>query len=236
MSKIKKGVSVLTVENPQKGTLLANSILSKTVDKKTALFLSGGSTPKLLYTLIAKKGRLSFGAVAMVDERLGKKMHKNSNEKMIGETGLLLYLEEKKIPFYPILRLRPKGVASDIARNYNKEIKHLLKHFSKRIAIMGVGEDGHTAGLLARTQNLELKTQNYVMVIGDFPGEFRERITLTFKALSKMDLLIVLVFGSAKENALASMFEEGSLEEIPARFYTGAEIAVKTILITDQKV
>lgn len=251
MKVVRKGLSVINVENLQKGTLLAKSILSKIVDKKTVLFLSGGSTPKPLYELIAKKGGLSFGAVVMVDERFGGKMHKNSNEKMIRETGLLLYLEEKKIPFYPILQLHPKGVASYLAGDYNKKVKYLLRLFSKKIAIMGIGEDGHTASLPAGTphnarssrdkQNSSIgqaqdKTQNYVTAIDNFPGECKKRITLTFKALSEMDLLIALAFGSAKESALVSMFEKGSLEEIPARFYTKSEIAKKTILITDQKI
>ena len=51
-----------------------------------------------------------------------------------------------------------------------------------------------------------------------------------------MDLLIVLVFGSAKQTALKLMFTQGLIEEIPARFYTKQGIAKKTILITDQKV
>lgn len=240
MNKVtRKGLSIFNVENPQKGTLLANSILSRTVDKKTGLFLSGGSTPKSLYELLTKK-RFFFGAVAMVDERFGKKMHKNSNEKMIGETGLLSYLEEKKIPFYSILRLRSKG-ALDLTKDYNKKVKNLLEKFSKNIAIVGIGEDGHTAGIPARTQNSSIrqaqdKTQNYVTDVYDFPGEFRERITLTFKALSQMDLLIILAFGEGKKGALKKMFEKGPLEEIPARFYTLPGIAKKTILITDQTV
>ena len=74
------------------------------------------------------------------------------------------------------------------------------------------------------------------MEIDNFPGKFKKRITLTFNALSKMDLMIVLVFGSAKKKALNLMFTQGSVEEIPARFFKLSDIAKKTILITDQKV
>ena len=237
MSKIiRKGLSILNVENPQKGISFAHDILGQIVNKETALFLSGGSTPKTLYELLSKEKKLFVGAVGMVDERLGKKMHKNSNERMIKETGLLSYLERKKIPFYPILRSHLKGVASDFVKDYDKKVRYLLGHFSKSIAIMGIGEDGHTAGLPSGIKNSKLKIQNYVVEVNNFPGEFKERITLTFKALSKMDLLIILAFGENKKEALKKMFGEGSLEEVPARFYTGAEIAVKTLLITDQKI
>jgi 6-phosphogluconolactonase/glucosamine-6-phosphate isomerase/deaminase len=141
-----------------------------------------------------------------------------------------------------MLGLSSKSSASDIAKGYDKRIKYLFEHFSKKIAIMGIGEDGHTASLPAGTHNLGLITNNYVAAIKDFPGEFGERITLTFKALSEMDTLIVLVFGPAKRNVLNLMFDPSAgsgqedIEEIPARFYTLPETTKKTILITDQKV
>jgi 6-phosphogluconolactonase/glucosamine-6-phosphate isomerase/deaminase len=236
----KNGISIIIVENPQEGVNAARDILRKEVNEQTLLFLSGGSQ-KILYEMLAQEGELDPSAVALIDERFGKKMHENSNEKMIKGTGFLSYFEEKKIPFYPILRLHPEGVISDIARDYNRKIKNLLKHFSKKIAIMGIGTDGHTAGIPPGNQKSSIrqaqdKNQEYVESTNNFPGEFKERITLTFKALSQMDLLIVLVFGSAKQNALVAMFKKDSLSEIPARFYLRPDIAKKTILITDQKI
>ena len=241
-----------TVRNPTQGLKTAKTLIYKYVDKKTALFLSGGTTPKLLYEVLAKEKKLNPGVVVLIDERYGLPFHLNSNEKMIRDTGLLSYLEGKKIPFYSILRLHPEGVASELAIEYDKAVRGLFTKFRKRIAIMGIGEDGHTAGLppgiknsthstssglmLSEVEASKLKIQNYVTEIKDFPGEFKERITLTFKALSKMDLLIILVFGFAKQRALKLMFEKGSKEEVPARFYTEPGISEKTILITDQKV
>jgi 6-phosphogluconolactonase/glucosamine-6-phosphate isomerase/deaminase len=224
------------VKSPTLGLKIAKALLYKHVDLKTVLFLSGGTTAKPLYQDLAREKKLHPGAVAYVDERYGPSLHPNSNEKMIKETGLIDYLASQKIPFYPILRLHPKGVASDFAKSYNKKIKYLLEHFSKRISIMGIGEDGHIAGLPAKVKSSKLKVKSYVAEIRDFPGKFKQRITLTFKALSQMDLLIVFVFGSAKKKALNLMFTQGSVEEIPARFFKLSDVAKKTILITDQKV
>jgi len=64
---------------------------------------------------------------------------------------------------------------------------------------------------------------------------FKERITMTFLGLSMLDILIVLVFGNEKQNALKLLFSEGSEEEIPSRFYQRPDIAKKTLLITDQQ-
>ena len=224
------------VKDAKSGTDYLRKLLYTLVDSKTALFLSGGKTPKDAYSQLAFEQKIKPGIVAMVDERVGIKNHPNSNEKMIKETGLLSYLERKKIPFYPILRSHLKGVASDFVKDYDKKVRYLLGHFSKSVGVMGVGEDGHTAGLPSGIKNSKLKIQNYVAEIDDFPGDHKERITLTFNALSKMDTLIILAFGENKKEALRKMFEKGPIEEIPARFYTRPEISKKTILITDQKI
>ncbi|MDO8583212.1 MAG: 6-phosphogluconolactonase [bacterium] len=231
---------VVTVKDQSQGLNYTKEILYKKSDNQTLLLLSGGSTPRNLYETLAHEKKLTVGAVGMVDERADR-----SNFEMIKKTGLLSYFEEEKVPFGPILQLHPKGVASDFAKDYGGQIKHLLGHYSKSIAIMGIGEDGHTAGLPSGIFNSQFPISNnedLVTNIDNFPGEFRERITLTFKALSQMDLLIILAFGSSKQNALKKMFDptdssgQEAMEEIPARFYLRPDIAPKTILITDQKI
>jgi len=227
---------IITVENQEQGLDVAKNVLYKNVDDQTLLFLSGGSTPKDLYSALAKEKKLAVKAVGMVDERKDK-----SNYKMIKSTELIEYLDGLKIKFYPIIS----------AASYDRNIRKIIDSSKNKVAIMGIGADGHTAGLPASPklqrgepagiQNSSIrqaqdKIQNYVTQINNFPIEPRERITLTFNAMSKMDLLIVLAFGSAKQNALREMFKEGPIEEIPARFYTRPDIAKKTILITDQKI
>jgi len=247
-----KKVTIITVENQQEGLALVRDVLYKKVNDQTLLLLSGGSTPKGLYRALAKEKKLTVGAVGMVDERIDK-----SNYRMIKSTGLLDYFESLRINFYPILRTHLKGVRlnpESAAGVYNGTVLKLVKKFKKKVAIMGIGEDGHIAGLPAKsqissirqaqdkTQNRVRLGQNYVTEIDNFPGEFRERITLTFKALSEMDLLIILVFGKNKKEALRKMFDpsagsgQEAIEEIPARFYTSPDIGKKTILITDQKI
>lgn len=234
--KIKDGISILKVHGSTPGVELAKREIYKIIDERTALFLSGGSTPKHLYQILTKERKLKVGAVAMVDERFGLPFHQNSNEKMIRETGFLSYLEEKKIPFYSILRFHPKGVASDIARDYDEVIQGLFKKFQKRVAILGIGADGHVAGIPPRSEKLKVKSEKFAAEIDNFPGEFKKRITLTLNALSKMDSLMVLVFGEEKREALKLLFSKGSIAEVPARFFKTPEISQKTLLITDQKV
>lgn len=224
-------MQIVKAKDPIEGIKSAKEILYKNCNSQTALFLSGGSTPKVLYQQLTTEQKLKTGSVALVDERYEEPMHENSNEKMIEETGLFKYFESQSVPVFNILN--GQDIQSS-TKNYEGVVSQLLKS-EKKIAILGIGTDGHIAGLPAGVKSYELRIKNeFVGSFEDFPGEFKSRITLTFKALEQMDLLIVLVFGREKGEALEKMFTTGNLEQVPASFLNKREVKDKTILITDQ--
>lgn len=231
-------MQILVVKNIDQGLERAKEQIYKLVDNKTVLFLSGGTTPGPLYAEFAKEGVLKPAVVAMVDERFGPKMHENSNEKMIADTGFLRYLSLTNIPFYPILR---DGLSrEEAAESYDKKVRDLFFHFPKSVGIMGIGKDGHTAGIPAsEISNIKFQMSNkykFVESYNDQEGAYPERITLTFAGLSLLDYFIVFAFGKERAKAMQNAFTKGPLEEIPARFYTTDDIAKKTLFITDQKI
>ncbi|HVZ58156.1 MAG TPA: 6-phosphogluconolactonase [Patescibacteria group bacterium] len=242
------GVSVAQVSTMYDGFRIAREALSAVVDKTTVLYLSGGKTPKDLYTNLANDKKVLPGAVALVDERYGVKGHNTSNEKMIEETGLLPYLKEHGVPFYPILQEQQLGL-KETADNYDMTVRYLFAGFPKSVATLGIGLDGHTAGIAGNRSNMANTQTGFVnpmfsdseknMLVSsysDLQGMFKERISLTFLGLSMIDVFLVLVFGEDKKEALQKTFSEGSEEEVPARFLLRPEIARRTLLITDQKV
>src|SRR3990167_8948060 len=101
--KNKDGILVIEAPSVQKANEITSEILQKYSDPKTALFLSGGKTPKKLYEYLALQKSLKAGSVGLVDERFGEKLHKNSNELMIKNTGLLEYFDSRNVRFYPII-------------------------------------------------------------------------------------------------------------------------------------
>lgn len=261
----KEGLTLVTAESQAKGLEIAKKILYLLTEKNpnTVLFLSGGKTPEDLYRQLAEEKRLKVKAVAMVDERFGPRLHDNSNEKMIKNTGLLDYLKSQTIPFYPIIlgeaQYAPNGVNDNgrsvetqqwLANNYSRiffpeAVDEGSKfEFTKKIAILGIGKDGHTAGIAPNRKDFTNPLFSESLYVGSFndpksmeQGGFGTRITLTFEALRQMDTLLVLGFGKEKKETIGRMFERGSLEEIPARFYVSKpQIAQRTILITDQKI
>lgn len=241
--KNKDGVLVIETPTVQKANESIAEILGKYSDSKTVLFLSGGATPKKLYEYFTTQKTLKVGAVGMIDERFGEKLHRNSNELMIKSTGLLEYLDEQNVRFYGILEDKEiEGTTKD----YDEALRFVFKYFPKSVGILGLGGDGHTAGIPSGIKNHESRimgSENIVRrmmedqssLVSHYELEgYGQRITMNFNAIGVMDLIIILVLGQKKREALKMMFAEGSVEDIPARFYLKPEIASKTILITDQ--
>ena len=233
---IKDGIEIIKVKNSKEGIEVCKQLLYEMVSKTSILFLSGGSTPKALYEVLAKEGKLNAGAVSLVDERFGEKLHENSNESMIKNTQLLSYLQKLNIEFYPILQDED---IKNTSMQYDETVRYLFNYFQKSVAILGIGADGHTAGIPAIeeiSQKILDDKSSLVSAYDDEESFYKQRITLTFLGLSKLDQIIVMVFGKDKQKALQLMFKNGSIAQIPARFLREKQIAEKAVIITDQKI
>lgn len=201
---------------------------------QTLLLLSGGSSPKSLYKRLSLSN-LSVGAVATVDERFGPYGHGQSNERMFEETGIYKWAEKQNAKVYRVLHKGASVTLEEAAQNYETEIKEAFRKFPKKVAVMGVGSDGHTAGIAPGvswwdTNRLVVGYKNNPTAGG--PGwHWPERVTLTFTALRKVDKFLLLVFGEEKRRVLERIYlnKEVSLQEFPAAFYL--EVAGKTTII-----
>jgi 6-phosphogluconolactonase/glucosamine-6-phosphate isomerase/deaminase len=225
----KEELIVSVVPTVTKGFTLAKELLYTLVDSHTVLYLSGGKTEVI-----------KPGVVGLVDERYGGPLHPSSNERMLKDTGFLRYLELLGIPFYPMLHTDKSR--EEIAELYDQKFREFNTTYHKSIATLGIGVDGHTAGIAGNRKDFhnpmfDLSQKDTLVSEYDDPvGLFKERVSMTFLGLSMMDVLVVLVFGEDKKSALIDMFSDGSEEEVPARFLRRSSIAKKTVLITDQNI
>ena len=234
-----QGITVCTVADKEAGIALGKELLAEIVDKKTMLYLSGGSM-QTLYEQLAKEESLEPGAVGIIDERFGEPMWANSNELMISKTGFLRYLEMRDIPFYPVLK--SGKTREEVAQAYDEKIRSLQAVYRQHIGLIGIGPDGHISSIIPNRSDFHNpwfagdQQHLYVSEFDDPKSQYKERVGMTFLGLSMLDLLLVFVFGENKKEALEKIFDSGSEEELPARFFKRPEIAEKTLFITDQMV
>jgi 6-phosphogluconolactonase len=234
-----QGITICPVENDAAGIALAEELLSDIVDRKTVLYLSGGRTPKALFSQFARAETLEPGAVGMIDERFGQKFHPDSNETMFRDSGILRYLEIRGIPFYPILHAQGREETAEL---YDEKVRSLTVTFVQSVGILGIGADGHTSSLAPNRPDFTNpmfdpdRRTLFVSEFNDPKSAYKERIGMTILGLSMLDLLVVLVFGEDKKKALDSLFDDGPEEAIPSRIFKRPDIAKKTLFITDQNV
>jgi 6-phosphogluconolactonase len=157
------------------------------------LVLSGGSTPRATYELLACKD-IDWSCVELFlgDERFVPPDHKDSNYRMIRETLLASeFVTPRKLFAIPT-----DGTPESAAARYDEALRQQygagelepgvpLFH----LTLLGLGDDGHTASLLPGQPVLQ--------------GRGEPRITLTYPALDASELIIFLVSGADKRDALA---------------------------------
>jgi 6-phosphogluconolactonase len=186
-----------------------------------SLCLSGGTTPRQTYELLARLSdpssspgsgrsteptplpasdrnsvpwnqiRIFFG-----DERCVPPDHADSNYRMAREA----LFEPARIAETSIQRMRGENPDFDAAARAYEEL--LPERFD--VVVLGIGEDGHTASLFPHSAALH-ETRRVVHVVGDKPPP--NRLTLTPRAFDGAGLLLVLAAGRGKAGAVQRALE-----------------------------
>jgi 6-phosphogluconolactonase len=177
--------------------------------ERASVSVSGGSTPKRLYELLAgPKYRDAFPWQRVHwfwgDERFVPKDDPLSNYRMVREA----LLDSAPIPPANVHPVPTEGMTPDeAAAAYERELKAFYgadRLNSARplfdVMLLGLGEDGHTASLFPGISALEERTRWVVAVVGAKP---EARITLTYPALESSRDVAFLVAGPAKREILA---------------------------------
>jgi len=168
-----------------------------------AAALSGGSTPKRLYELLATpefSTKVLWPRVHLfqVDERCVPPDDAESNYRMMRQA----MLERIPLPatnFHRMAAEQPDREGA--ARRYEAELRETLRSPAPawpafNLVYLGVGDDGHTASLFPGTAAIEERERavcpNYVEKLKMF------RLTLTLPVLNAAAKVIFLVAGSGK--------------------------------------
>jgi len=175
--------------------------------------LSGGSTPRPTYRLLAEESRArtidwSRTEVFWGDERCVPPDHPDSNYRMASR-ALLDWIQ---IPDRRIHRIPAELPPQEAAAAYRAELEQVLGEGGRfDLILLGLGGDGHTASLFPGTTALEERERSVVAVYVEKLASWR--ITLTLSVINDARHVIFLVSGSEKADALAGVWAG---EELPA--------------------
>jgi 6-phosphogluconolactonase len=183
-------------------------LVARSGDRVTVA-LSGGSTPRRLYELLAappRRDRIPWERIHWFwgDERFVPPDHPDSNYRMVTEAMLSLV----PVPARNIHPVPTLGLDSDeAALGYERTLQEFrggdrleAAHPLFDVTLLGLGSDGHTASLFPGTAALEERRRWVVAVVGAKP---EPRISLTYPALDSSRNAAFIVAGESKRAAVA---------------------------------
>jgi 6-phosphogluconolactonase len=174
--------------------------------------LSGGSTPRGLFTLLAstQTPEVPWDRVCFFwgDERHVPPEDRDSNYGMANQALLSLVPVRRENVF----RVRGEEKdAAQAARDYERELSDFFSlqpgQFPRfDLVLLGMGPDGHTASLFPGSAALQEKNR---LVVANWVEALKtDRITLTFPVLNSAAYVLFLVAGADKAPALTRVFED----------------------------
>jgi 6-phosphogluconolactonase len=190
--------------------------------------LSGGSTPKNLYTLLATNARAALPWAQMFffwsDERHVPPTDPDSNYRMAQEA----MLSRVPVPASNVFRVpAEKPDAGDAALAYERTLRQFFSPPAGEIPrfdliLLGLGPDGHTASLFPETAALVEKSR---LVVANWVEKLNTyRITFTVPLLNAARCVAFLVSGSEKASTLREVLEgDAPAEKYPAKLVRPAE-------------
>lgn len=229
-------VEIRTLTTPQElFSAAAEEVVSAATDAvaqrgRFTIALSGGSTPKGLFNLLATNALTVLPWERMFffwgDERHVPPTDPDSNYRMAQETML------SKVPVPPgnVFRMAAENPdAEAVAEDYEKTLWKFFELEPGQIPVfdlilLGMGPDGHTASLFPGTAGLQEKSR---LVIANWVEKMKtSRLTFTLPVLNAARCVAFLVSGTDKAAVLRTVLEE----DVP-----GEQYPAKLVRPTDGK-
>lgn len=199
---------------------IANEAVSE--HGRFTIALSGGSTPKSLYNLLATNARSTLPWEKMFffwgDERHVPPTDPESNYCMANEA----MLSKIPVPASRVFRFAGENPdATAAAEAYEKTVRKFFQLAPDEIPrfdliLLGMGPDGHTASLFPGTAALQERTR---LAVANWVEKMKTtRLTLTLPVLNAAHYVAFLVSGTDKATVLHAVIEENVPgEQYPAK-------------------
>lgn len=169
--------------------------------------LSGGSTPKKLYAMLAEepfRSQIEWDKIQFFfgDERMVLPDDEQSNFRMANESLFSkVEIPQENIHRFQTEKVEPKLIAEEMENEIQTVFQLQESEFPRfDLIFLGMGDDGHTASLFPETEALKedtrLVTENYVPKFETF------RLTFTYPTINNSRNIIFLISGNDKAEVL----------------------------------
>jgi 6-phosphogluconolactonase len=180
------------------------------------LALSGGSTPKRSYELLAAEdAALADAEVWFADERCVGPDHPDSNY-LLAERALL---SPASLAPERVHRMRGELGPQDGAASYARELTEGLPADGGvpvlDLIVLGIGPDGHVASLFPGAPTLDAGEGAVCLGVSDSPKPPPQRITLSLAVLRAARACLLLATGTEKADAISAALADPS-RHVPA--------------------
>lgn len=188
--------------------------------------LSGGSTPKILFDLLAKEyaDKLPWSDIHFWwgDERCVPPTHEESNYRMTQER----LLGPLSIPAENVHRIKGETIPFQEASRYGELMEHHLPDIEGwpvfDLIMLGMGTDGHTASIFPH--QMELLEATTFCAVATHPESGQKRVSLTGKVLNAAKQVAFLVTGASKVDKVRTILhQEAGASQYPAAHITTKE-------------
>lgn len=194
---------------------LAEAIYIKAKNKKSEniflnLAVSGGSTPRLLFEILAAEYNetMPWEAVRIfwVDERCVPPLHPESNYGMTHDA----LLSKIDIPASNIFRMKGEEEPESEAIRYRNILVNELSSANNfpvfDLILLGMGDDGHTASIFPN--QMYLNTLSESVAVATHPITDQKRITLTGNTIRNAHEVVFMITGENKAEILAEIIKQ----------------------------
>jgi 6-phosphogluconolactonase len=192
---------------------LGDAVLAR---KQASLVVSGGSTPRLLFSQLSlKKIDWQKVTITLADERWVKTTDTSSNELLVRST--LLQNDAAGARFVGLKNSAPTAAGGE--RDCHEAVGNIQRPFD--MVILGMGDDGHTASFfpgaerLARALDMRSGCNCIALTPPDTP---HERMTMTLPTLLDSREIIIHITGEEKKKVLEKALAQGSPNDMPIRW------------------
>jgi 6-phosphogluconolactonase len=200
----------------------AGALLAEAAYAGGRVALSGGSTPGAAYEAAAalepdwSRAEIWFG-----DDRAVPPDDERSNYRLVRET----LLDRLAAPPAAVQRIEGELGAEAAAARYDRLVDDVVF----QLALNGIGPDGHTASLFPRAPGLRERERRAIAAEAQLEP-LVPRVTSTPPVFAAVELLVYLVTGESKADAVARAFAGKPSEDTPASLIRGR----RTIALLDE--